>query len=133
MAIGNVKVISHKNEVIQAKNDAIARALEAIGIQAEGDVVSVITAKGIVDTGRLRDSITYATSRHKDKPRGVAKAEDAVQGSPEEDSVYVGTNVEYAAYHEYGTSRMKARPYLKPAIMGNLDTYKKIAEKYLSS
>lgn len=114
MAIGSIKVISHKNDIIEAKNEAIARALEAIGIQAEGDVVSVITAKGIVDTGRLRDSITHETHA-------------------EEESVYVGTNVEYAAYHEYGTSKMKARPYLKPGIMNNLDTYKKIAEKYLSS
>lgn len=27
----------------------------------------------------------------------------------------VGTNVEYAAYVEFGTSRMKAQPYLLPA------------------
>lgn len=110
MAIGSVKVTSHVKEVIEAKNDAIARALEAIGIQAEGDVASLAP----VDTGRLRDSITHKTHA-------------------EEESVYVGTNVEYAAYQEYGTSRMRAHPYLKPGIMNNLGTYKEIAEKYLSS
>lgn len=110
MAIGSVKVTSHVKEVIEAKNDAIARALEAIGIQAEGDVAELAP----VDTGRLRDSITHETHA-------------------EEESVYVGTNVEYAAYQEYGTSRMKAHPYLKPGIMNNLETYKEIAEKYLSS
>lgn len=110
MAIGSVKVTSHVKEVIEAKNDAIAHALEAIGIQAEGDVAELAP----VDTGRLRDSITHETHA-------------------EEESVYVGTNVEYAAYQEYGTSRMRAHPYLKPGIMNNLETYKEIAEKYLSS
>lgn len=109
MSIGNVKVTSHVNEVISAKNEAIARALEAIGIQAEGDVASLAP----VDTGRLRDSITHETHA-------------------EEESVYVGTNVEYGKYQEYGTSRMRAHPFLKPGIMKNLETYKSIAKQFLS-
>ncbi len=44
-----------------------------------------------VDTGRLRSSLN--TTKQKD-------------------GVKVGTNVEYAAFIEDGTSRMKARPYL---------------------
>lgn len=107
--IKNVEVISHKKEIIDLKNEAIARALEAIGIQAEGDVASLAP----VDTGRLRDSITHETHAG-------------------EESVYVGTNVEYAAYQEYGTSRMRAHPYLKPGIMNNLETYKSIAKQFLS-
>lgn len=109
MAIGNVKVTSHVNEVISAKNEAIARALEAIGIQAEGDVAELAP----VDTGRLRDSITHEVDES-------------------EEAVYVGTNVEYAAYQEYGTSKMKPHPFLKPGIMNNLETYKSIVKKFLS-
>jgi HK97 gp10 family phage protein len=109
MAIGNVKVTSHVNEVIEAKNGAIARALEAIGIQAEGDVAELAP----VDTGRLRDSITHEVDES-------------------EEAVYVGTNVEYAAYQEYGTSKMKPHPFLKPGIMNNLETYKSIAKQFLS-
>lgn len=48
-----------------------------------------------VDTGRLRDSLNTAI------------------GSNE---VVVGTNVAYAPYVEYGTSRMIAQPYLRPAV-----------------
>lgn len=48
-----------------------------------------------VDTGRLRDSISTAVGR---------------------DEVIVGTNVEYAPYVEYGTSRNMAQPYLRPAV-----------------
>lgn len=48
-----------------------------------------------VDTGELRESIT-------------AKAE-GLRGD-------VGTNKEYAAYVELGTYKMKAQPYLVPAL-----------------
>lgn len=37
---------------------------------------------------------------------------------------YVGTNVDYAAYVEYGTYKMQAQPYLRPAadqVKGNLN------------
>ena len=47
------------------------------------------------DTGRLRDSINTAVGR---------------------DEVIVGTNVEYAPYVEYGTSRSIAQPFLRPAV-----------------
>lgn len=54
-----------------------------------------------VDTGRLRSSITYELTE--------AKGGD-VNGA------IVGTNVEYAPHQEFGTSRMKAHPYLIPAL-----------------
>lgn len=127
----NVKVTSHKDEVIKEKNEAIKKALEAVGIQAQGDVVAVITQKGIVDTGRLRDSITYATAHKRGKTRKNAMPGDGVEGTPDENSVFVGTNVIYAPYHEFGTSKMNARPYLKPGIMDNINTYKEIISKFL--
>lgn len=52
-----------------------------------------------VQTGRLRGSITWRLG------------DDAV--SPYVD---VGTAVSYAAYVELGTSRMGARPFLRPAL-----------------
>lgn len=83
---------------------AVARALAKIGMAAEG------YAKGLcpVDTGRLRDSIT-------NQAEGPGK-------------VVVGTNVEYGPYVELGTSRMKARPYLKPAATEHASEYRAILE-----
>lgn len=52
-----------------------------------------------VRTGRLRGSLTWAPGEENGEPY-----------------VDVGTNVEYAPYVELGTSRMSARPYLRPAL-----------------
>lgn len=40
---------------------------------------------------------------------------DAAHGL-EEEEWWVGTVVEYAIYHEFGTRRMRARPWFRPAI-----------------
>lgn len=95
-------------EVINAKNAAIARALEAMGLQAEGYAKMLAP----VDTGRLRNSLTH-------------------DARPSEEAVYIGTNVEYAPYVEYGTRRSRAQPYLEPAIQNHLGEYERIAKSFL--
>ena len=105
----NIRVTQDNSaEVIESKNAAVIRALEAIGLQAEG----YAKLKAPVDTGRLRNSITHSLA-------------------PEEEAVYIGTNVEYAPYVEYGTRRTKAQPYLKPAVQDHAEEYKRIAESFL--
>lgn len=77
-----VKFTSHLDEVMAATEEQIHKALEMIGMQAEGYAKDNLTAAGRVDTGNLRNSITHE-----------------VDGN----SVAIGTNVEYAVYHEIGT------------------------------
>lgn len=89
---------------------AIDRALEEIGLAGEG----FAKAKCPVDTGNLRNSITHVTA-------------------PGEDAVYIGTNVEYAAYVEFGTSRTAAQPYLRPAAADHAETYRSIMERNLEN
>lgn len=54
-----------------------------------------------IDTGRLKRSITQGMPER--RAQGVM-------------TIDVGTNVEYAPYQEFGTSKMKAQPYLIPAM-----------------
>jgi HK97 gp10 family phage protein len=54
-----------------------------------------------VDTGRLRSSITHDEVERRGRTTLVVR---------------VGTNVEYAAYVELGTSRQRSQPYLRPAL-----------------
>lgn len=105
-----VKITSHVADVKAELSDRIPLILEALGIEAEGNAVDEITTLGAVDTGRLRGSITHAK---------------------DDDSAYVGTNVEYAPYVELGTYKMPARPFLKNAILNYADDYKRIVEEGL--
>lgn len=67
------------------------------------------------DTNRLRDSITAQWQGGSSPAGPKAEAGDIIR-TPEAGTVAVGTNVEYAPYMEYGTSRSSAKPYLRPAI-----------------
>ena len=94
------------DEVLKGLSDAVERALTRIGLSAEGYAKKECP----VDTGNLRNSITH----------------EVVQS---EKSVYIGTNVEYAAYVELGTTRTKAKPYLKPAATEHSTVYMRIMEE----
>ena len=94
------------DEVLKGLSDAVERALTRIGLAAEGYAKKECP----VDTGNLRNSIT-----------------NEVRSS--EKAVYIGTNVEYAAYVELGTTRTKAKPYLKPAVTEHSAVYKRILEE----
>lgn len=75
-----VDIIDNTDKFKDAMQDAVTRALEAIGIQAEGySKLELENSPRRIDTGNLRNSITH-----------VARTD--------EDAVYVGTNVEYAAF-----------------------------------
>lgn len=102
----SVNIESHAEDILREKEGAIERVLEEWGLLAEGYAKLYCP----VDTGRLRNSISHFA---------------------DEDTMYVGTNVEYAAYVEMGTSRMAPQPYLEPAISFHLDEYKEVVENEL--
>lgn len=63
-----------------------------------------------VDTGRLRNSITW-------KQEGLqGGGVPVLTVKPKKNQVFVGTGIEYAPYVEFGTKRQDAQPYLLPAI-----------------
>lgn len=105
----NVVVEDNSKECIAAKNAAIQKALEMIGLQAEG----YAKLECPVDTGRLRNSITHAQE--------------------DEQTEVIGSVVEYAPYVEFGTQRSKAQPYMKPAVMDHTNEYKAIIEDALKN
>lgn len=74
----------------------VQAALRAGGLIIMNDA----KARAPVLTGNLRRSIT-------------------VEDGPGPREVNIGTDVEYAPFQEFGTSRMGARPYLRPAFDQN--------------
>ena len=141
--ISNIEITSNAKEFIKAKDEQIEKALIVLGEIFEGDSKDEIsrpkehadgTFRPNVDTGRLRNSITYATKTVHSTGSAPADPSDYTQlAEVPEGTVVLGTNVEYAAYVEMGTSRSRPYPYLKPAIEGNKETIKKVIEDYLKS
>lgn len=151
----NVTITDNSALFKEAKDEAVARALEAIGLQAEGYAKLLAP----VDTGLLRNSITHAVSGEKpalDKyksnsthatteatkragtagksvsPIKTGEYKETAPNDPDnKKAVYIGSNTEYAAYTEFGTSKTIAQPFLKPAVLNHIDEYRQIAENEL--
>lgn len=106
----SVTVNDNTEQVLRDLDDSIERALTRIGLEAEGYAKKECP----VDTGNLRNSITNEVDM-------------------KEKTAYIGTNVEYAPYVELGTSKRKAKPYLKPAATEHSAAYKRIVEDELKN
>lgn len=104
--MADFEVEDHTEEVLDGIERAKARALEKIGLVAEGYAKRLCP----VDTGRLRNSITHTT---------------------DDEAAYIGTNVEYAVYVEMGTVNTPAQPYLKPAAADHMEKYRSILKSEL--
>lgn len=114
-------------EILDGIERAKAQALEKIGLVAEGYAKRLCT----VDTGRLRNSITHATTAYPgagtyQDNKGNTFNDATANGTPEKDTVYIGTNVDYAVYVEMGTVNTPAQPYLKPAAADHMDEYRRV-------
>lgn len=100
----------NSNEILGEWGHKKNKILTAIGLKAVEIWGKIITSKKIVDTGRFRNSINYQADN---------------------DSVTIGSGVEYAEWLEIGTKRMPARPSLKPTIEEYKDSYKNITEQIM--
>lgn len=123
--------------------ERVQLALRAIGEECEGYAKEDCP----VDTGRLRNSITYATATRQGEPnknqthRDGSIPQDALpsdykmKATPEDDSVYIGTNVEYGPYIEFMSMAHKVGKahFLRDAATTHNERYKKIAEAILKA
>ena len=129
---------NNSDSIKDAKDETIHKILEMWGLYAENEAKENITEEGRVNTGALRNSITH-------------------QVEMGEESVYIGSNLEYAIYNEVGTGvfypggrqtpwafqdkdgnwiwthGMKGIHFLKNAIENNTDTYNAMAEQELKA
>lgn len=92
---------SELSRKLKKMKEGLNEAPLAVALMIEGEAKKLCP----VDTGRLRASIHAGK-----KGKGVA---------------YVGTNVEYAPFVEFGTYKMRAKPYLRPAAKKVLSRLRK--------
>lgn len=115
-----IDIQDNSDFILKASELQIQRALFKMGENAVRYVVEYMskpdfTGRDIVDTGRLRASISFATSEHISNP-----TEDGVNFKSDKYSTIVGTNVEYANYVELGTKKQPARHFLLNGINNSL-------------
>jgi hypothetical protein len=105
----DIKITDNSEEVLEAMNEQVLNWLEAIGEDAAGTAAD----RAPVDTGRLKGSISHA----------VVESENAV---------YIGTNVEYAPYQEFGTSKgIPGKHFIQFGATAHQAEYKSLLEQYL--
>ncbi len=90
---------------LEGTDEAVEKTIEIACIKA----MNRAAALSPVDSGLLRNSIGYKTNTSQ-------SSDGKLSISPKKHEGYVGTNVEYARYVEYGTRRQVAQPFLRPAI-----------------
>ena len=117
--------VDNTDAILKATDEAIYNALDIVGNKAADYAAALAPVK----TSNLKNSMTS-------------------QVHLEEKAVYVGTDVEYAPYVEFGHHQevgryvpaigkrlvrefVPAQPFLKPAIQNHLDEYKNILETEL--
>lgn len=104
--MSDVKFTDNSGAVLAELKSKVGLALDTIGFIAETHAKALTPVK----TGRLRGSIAHMV---------------------DDNSAYIGTNVEYAPHVEFGTSRQKAHYMLKKAATEHSEEYKKIAKDIL--
>lgn len=143
-----INITDNTGEVIQALEQNLDKTLEMLGLQAAGYAqLELESDPARIDTGLLRNSITYAIAGEAPK-KTTYKADKADSSgsvqtgsyngsttkSAGEHAVYIGTNVEYAPYVHEGfrlPSGAKVSPnrFIRNAVEKHIDEEKKMIEK----
>ena len=126
----------HVDDVQKMMPEKIEKALTMIGMQAEG--YAKLNLEGDprrVDTGRLRNSITWATSHKHSEPANTSgddanevRADDRCPDADDDYSVNIGTNVEYAVYVHEGTAKLDPNRFLRDAVEQHADEYRQMID-----
>lgn len=127
--MSDVRSENHSEEVKEALRAAKKRAAEIIGMKAE----TYMKLGCPVDTGRLRNSLTYATQERSGFQNSYSDNNgnaffEYVGSVPEDDfNIYIGTNVEYAMPVE------SRNHFIHSAAADHGDEYKSVIENELKN
>ena len=123
------KLKSNRKEVLRGSEEAVERGLAAIGMRAVTYTHRPKERGGTpVDTGRLRNSIAWATAS-----QGGGGTDAPSGGGADDRTVIIGTNVEYGEVVEEGTSKRKPAHMLRNALADGADEYARIIEAALKA
>ena len=127
-----IEIEDNSGKVLAELENKMPEVLNAMGNELYKSITDFMTQDKIVDTGRLRGSISYSTPYNDYSNPSLANTEnDFIKGAREKDSVVYGSNVDYANYVETGTSKQRARNYVKIGTDRAVPQIKKVVEEVL--
>lgn len=135
--MADFKFVDNSDKVLKALQEQIGLGLEAVGLEAQTYAIRDCP----VDTGRLRNSITYAIKDGQGEPNTQPKEQAEpgdyeVQSEPEKNTMYLGTNVEYASTIEYGDTiqhKNGKAHFLRDAVTTHSKEYEDIIKTALQN
>lgn len=133
-----VQINYNDDELFRSLSFLKEKALTMVGMEAEGDAkIEIESDPRRVDTGRLRNSITWATTKEHSEVEPTQDSEDASSSDgldtsqAEEDAVVIGTNVEYAYEIHEGRKGLDPNRFLRNAVERNMKKYRTIIDETL--
>lgn len=133
----DVKITDNTDQLLAGLLEKKEKALTMVGMECEGDAkIEIESSPRRVDTGRLRNSITWATVKEHSTPEPTSDNPDASDSDglrssqAEENATVIGTNVEYAAKIHEGDAREGLEPnrFLRNAVERNSEKYRRIID-----
>ena len=132
MAEIEIKIEDNSDKILAELERKLPEIMNGVGNELYKSIYNVMTEDKVVDTGRLRGSISYSTSQKDYKnPTLANKGNDFITGNKEVNSVVYGSNVEYASYVNSGTSRQRARKFVENGTYRAVPQIKKVVETIL--
>lgn len=132
MADIDIKIEDNSDKVLEELKNKMPEILNGVGNELYKSIYNFMTEDKVVDTGRLRGSISYSTSNNDYKnPTLTNKGDDFITGNKEENSVVYGSNVDYASYVNSGTSKQRARKFIENGTYRAVPQIKKVVETIL--
>lgn len=126
------EVEDNSRKVLREYENRKPELLNAFGNELYKSIYNFMTEDKIVDTGRLRGSISYSTEFNDyNQPTPANQPNDFIKGVREKNSVLYGSNVDYANFVETGTTRQRARHYVKTGTDRAVPQLKKAGEEVL--
>lgn len=109
-----VKVEDNTATVLGTLANKKPELLNGMGNELYKSIYNFMTEDKVVDTGRLRGSISYSTPYGDyNRPTSANKPDDFITNAKEADTIVYGSNVEYAGYVNSGTNKQRARKFIE--------------------
>ena len=113
-----IKIQDNSGKVLSELEKGIERALFYAGNNIVNETTDYMgqvdfTGKDIVDTGRLRASLSYITPAESGGGSQAHKVNDTIKGTADYNSVLWGSNVEYASSVNNGAPTNRPRKFIQ--------------------